>query len=96
MVIARPGTTVDAAVSRTSGLRARVCTSEALEHENAPRIIVVAADTRDVSSTTIRARLRASQPIDDLAPSAVCRHILNHNLYGAVDDLHGKSTGPLS
>ena len=37
----------------------------------------------------IRARLSARQPIDDLVPAAVARHIVMHHLYGAVGDLHG-------
>jgi nicotinic acid mononucleotide adenylyltransferase len=48
----------------------------------------VEARTRDVSSTTIRERLAARQPIDDLVPSAVARHIDAHQLYGAVGRLH--------
>ena len=34
-------------------------------------------------------RLSARQPIDDLVPDAVARHIVNHHLYGAVGGLHG-------
>jgi nicotinic acid mononucleotide adenylyltransferase len=56
-----------------------------------PRIFLVHARTRDVSSTQIRERLAAAQPIDDLVPASVARHILKHHLYGAVDDLHGEN-----
>jgi nicotinate-nucleotide adenylyltransferase len=96
VVIARPGTTVDEALSRTPTLRSRVCTPEALEREFTARIVVIAAATRDVSSTTIRERLRAARPIGDLVPPAVGRHILTHHLYGAVDHLHGESTSPIN
>ncbi len=97
VVIARPGTTVDEALSRTPDLLHRVCTADAVERENRPRIIVVPAQTRAVSSTTIRERLRASQPISNLVPQAVGRHIVTHHLYGAVDHLHGEeSTSPVS
>jgi len=82
VVIARPGTTLDAAAERTSALRGRLGQS----------IFLVEARTRDVSSSTIRARLAARQPIDDLVPAAVARHIAAHHLYGAVDDLHGQDT----
>jgi nicotinic acid mononucleotide adenylyltransferase len=54
------------------------------------RIFLVHAQTRDVSSTTIRERLASGQSIDDLVPAAVARHIHKHHLYGAVDDLHGE------
>jgi nicotinic acid mononucleotide adenylyltransferase len=55
------------------------------------RIFLVEAQTHDVSSTAIRERLAAGQPIDDLVPAPVARHILTHHLYGAVDDLHGEN-----
>ena len=76
VVIARPGTTLDAALARAPELRTRVS--------------LVEAHTRDVSSTAIRGRLSAQQSIDDLVPAAVARHILAHHLYGAVDHLHGE------
>jgi nicotinate-nucleotide adenylyltransferase len=82
VVIARPGTTLDAAAARTPSLRGRLGTS----------IFLVEARTCDVSSSTIRARLAARQPIDDLVPAAVARHILAHHLYDAVDNLHGQDS----
>jgi nicotinate-nucleotide adenylyltransferase len=82
VVIARPGTTLDAAATRMPSLRGRLGTS----------IFLVEARTRDVSSSTIRARLAARQPIDDLVPTAVARHILAHHLYDAVDNLHGQDS----
>jgi nicotinate-nucleotide adenylyltransferase len=82
VVIARPGTTLDAAMARTPSLRRHLGTS----------IFLVEARTRDVSSSTIRARLAARQPIDDLVPTAVARHIVAHHLYEAVDDLHGQNS----
>jgi nicotinate-nucleotide adenylyltransferase len=50
----------------------------------ATSIYHVEARTRDVSSTTIRARLAAGQSIEDLVPAAVARHIGAHHLYGAA------------
>jgi len=93
VVIARPGTTIEKAVARTPELRVRMC---AAAHgvrigEGPPRIFLVEAQTHDVSSSTIRERLAAAQPIDDLVPASVARHILKHHLYGAVDDLHGEN-----
>jgi nicotinate-nucleotide adenylyltransferase len=49
----------------------------------------VEARTRDVSSTLIRSRLAAGQPIDDLVPAAVASHIEAHHLYGAAGDRDG-------
>jgi nicotinate-nucleotide adenylyltransferase len=91
-VIARPGMTPDEALVRTPDLRprARLPASRSWNHEDGTAIYLVEARTRDVSSTTIRARLAERREIDDLVPAAVARHIMAHHLYGAVDDLHGK------
>ena len=100
VVIARPGTTIDMAIARAPELRARMCMGKAQGEgaprpgaieEGPPRIFLVEARTRDVSSTEIRERLAAAQPIDDLVPAPVARHILKHHLYGAVNDLHGEN-----
>ena len=76
VVIARPGTTIEMAIARAPELRARMCKAEAggdgarrsgAIEEGPPRIFLVEANTRDVSSTEIRDRLAATQPIDDRA-----------------------------
>jgi nicotinate-nucleotide adenylyltransferase len=89
VVVARPGVTIEAALARTPDLRARVRAPVA---GGAPAgstaIFRVDAHTRDVSSTAIRARLAARQPIDDLVPAPVARHIAAHHLY-LESDLHG-------
>jgi nicotinate-nucleotide adenylyltransferase len=104
VVIARPGTSVAAALARTPTLAPRVrgragagsgpgpeCGSTQLhaDDDRQTGIFLVEAVTRDVSSTAIRERLAMGQPIDDLVPPAVARHILAHDLYKAVDQLHG-------
>ena len=92
VVIARPGTTIDSAAARVPELRARLCEAArgSAVSVDSPRIFVVSAHTRDVSSTMIRERLAASRSIDDLVPAAVARHITKHHLYGAVGRLHGQ------
>ena len=90
VVVARPGTGLEEAAARTPALRDRLHRAgQVLPQDGKTRVILVEARTRDISSTTIRARLRARQPIDDLVPSAVARHIVIHHLYGAVGELHG-------
>jgi len=91
-VIARPGTSIEAALARTPALRSRVrpASGGAFECRNTGVFLIEAA-TRDVSSTMIRARLAAGQSIDDLVPSPVARHIAAHHLYGAEDGLHGSN-----
>ena len=93
VVIARPGMTIEEATARVPELRARMC-EVAAGHTmsfDSPRIFLVNADTRDVSSTMIRGRLAASRSIDDLVPAAVAQYIVKHHLYGAVGRLHGQN-----
>jgi nicotinate-nucleotide adenylyltransferase len=92
VVIARPGTTLVAAAAKTPALRGRLRSTEETSDASGTSIYLVEARTRDISSSTIRARLTARQPIDDLVPAAVAGHIVAHHLYGAVDDLHGQDT----
>ena len=90
-VIARPGVTIATAAARVPELASRMQqASPAATGGSVPAIFLVEARTRDVSSTQIRARLTARESIDDLVPPAVARHIVRHQLYGAVDHLHGK------
>jgi nicotinate-nucleotide adenylyltransferase len=93
VVIARPGTTLDAASARQPELRTRMRRPEQQDASEAGTcIFLVEARTREVSSSTIRARLAARQPIDDLVPAAVARHIVAHHLYEAVGNLHGQDS----
>jgi nicotinic acid mononucleotide adenylyltransferase len=93
VVIARPGASLDAAVARVPELGDRIRRDgDRAKTTGATGVYLVEARTRDVSSTVVRARLAARQPIDDLVPAAVARHILAHHLYGAVDELHGQDT----
>ena len=91
VVIARPGTTLNEALARTPQLADRAGAADpALDNGGGTRILLVPANTRAVSSTDIRSRLAAQQPIEDLVPSSVARHILTHHLYQPVGHLHGE------
>jgi nicotinate-nucleotide adenylyltransferase len=91
-VVARPGTSLEAAAARTPQLRTRMrMPAEARDDARETAIFLVEARTRDISSTEVRTRLAAGLGIDDLLPAAVARHIVAHQLYGAVDDLHGEN-----
>lgn len=81
VVMTRPGFSLDA-------LRARVPArvSQALRPaEDAdtthPSIILVAAETPDVSSTEVRRRLRAGESISECVPEAVAAYIRDRKLY---------------
>ena len=81
-VIARPGTTIDAALARNPELLSRTRQgSAAADTSDLTGIFLVEAETRDVSSTLIRRRVADGQPIGDLVPVSVARHIAAHNLY---------------
>ena len=89
-VIARPGTTIEAALARNPELLSRTCQmSAAADTSDLTGIFLVEAATRDVSSTLIRRRVADGQPIGDLVPGSVARHIAAHNLYRTEDVLHG-------
>jgi nicotinate-nucleotide adenylyltransferase len=98
-VIARPGTTLDAAIARTPAVSERVrpvaaASRAALRVEPETGVFLIETSTPDVSSSDIRRRLAAGQSIDGLVPGAVARYIHTHHLYdssAAVDDLHGKA-----
>ena len=45
------------------------------------RVLLVEADTPDVSSTEIRRRVAAGEPLDGMVPANVAGHILRHRLY---------------
>ena len=89
VVVARPGTALQAAWER---IDPRVEGAAAAVKRTAFHLLD--ADTPDVSSTLIRARLNGGLPIEDLVPPAVARYIQNHRLYefsSPVNDLHGKT-----
>ena len=94
-VIARPGTTLDEAMTRTPVLRTRVRARGPREAgAGETGVFLVEAETRDVSSTAIRAALSTGQAIDHLVPSSVARHIAAHHLYITGRELHGEHKDP--
>jgi nicotinate-nucleotide adenylyltransferase len=95
VVVSRPGFPVEPLRDRLPGLAARMTTVRgeasrqppaasrnfAERHAAFPSIFLVDAPTPDVSSTGIRKRLAAGEPITGLVPAAVERHIRQHGLY---------------
>lgn len=74
VVVSRPGITLDS-------LRERVPSAFDRPSPAHTRVILVEAQTPDVSSTDIRRRVRAGEPLSGLVPPAVADYIKVHRLY---------------
>ena len=82
VVVARPGHPVAGLRARAHlGARMREASGRAPARGESVSIWLVDAVTRDVSSSALRRRIGAGQPIDGLVPDAVARHIARHDLY---------------
>ena len=79
-VVARPGITLDSLQKRLPDLADRMTTPEAHQPGD-PRIILIQAETPDVSSTEIRQRVRVGESISTLVPESVASYISTHRLY---------------
>jgi nicotinate-nucleotide adenylyltransferase len=97
VVVSRPGFPVSALPARLPDLAPRMLRVGGTK--TAPTelaIYLVDAGTSDVSSTEIRRRRRAGEPLTGLVPPSVDIHILQHDLYTDVhaasraDHLHGQ------
>jgi nicotinate-nucleotide adenylyltransferase len=74
VVVSRPGITLDS-------LRGRVPSAFIARRSTNTRVILVEADTPNVSSTDIRRRVRAGQSLSGFVPDSVARFIAEHRLY---------------
>lgn len=74
VVVSRPGITLDS-------LRERVPSAFSRRPSAQTRVIFVEAATPDISSTDIRRRVRAGEPLDGLVPDSVAAYIRQHRLY---------------
>ncbi len=74
VVVSRPGITLDSLRERVPSAFDRSSTAQT-------RVILVEAHTPDVSSTDIRRRIRAGEPLSGLVPPAVADYIQAHRLY---------------
>lgn len=97
VVVSRPGMAAGTLRSRLPELSSRMID---LPRAGAPppadlSILLLDAGTADVSSTDVRRRLEAGEPLGGLVPAAVERHARRHDLYlaaaarmAAATDLH--------
>jgi nicotinate-nucleotide adenylyltransferase len=74
VVVSRPGITLDS-------LRERVPSAFSHRPSSQTRVILVEANTPDISATEIRSRVRSGLSIDGLVPGGVASYIKTHRLY---------------
>jgi nicotinate-nucleotide adenylyltransferase len=74
VVVSRPGITLDS-------LRERVPSAFERRPAAGTRVILVEANTPDVSSTDIRRRARAGESLEGFVPAPVAEYIRAHRLY---------------
>jgi nicotinate-nucleotide adenylyltransferase len=87
-VVSRPGLSVAALPDRLPALATRFTTVAPAGPPPSPwpaepRLFLIDAPTPDVSSTAIRARARAGQPLDGLVPASVAHYVRRQGLYTA-------------
>ena len=83
-VVARPGITLDSLQKRLPDLAERMTTPDVFKSKAASArlaVILIQAETPDVSSTTIRRRVCAGESISELVPASVASYISTHRLY---------------
>ncbi|HSC27448.1 MAG TPA: nicotinate-nucleotide adenylyltransferase [Vicinamibacterales bacterium] len=101
VVVSRPGHEALALRTRLPRLADRMAPGTRVAAQaSQPSIFLVDARTADVSSTDIRRRLSAGEPVHRLVPPSVETHIRQHGLYSSrgtagwflkpADHLHGK------
>lgn len=85
VVVSRPGNAADHMPRRLPDLAARMRSPRGADttagDADATGIWLVAAPTRDVSSSSVRACVGRGQAVDRLVPPAVATHIARHDLY---------------
>ncbi|OQY19694.1 MAG: nicotinate-nicotinamide nucleotide adenylyltransferase [Desulfobacteraceae bacterium 4572_35.1] len=87
IVARRPGTTPqDNPLKLPVAIRQQFCYDAELDiyrHRCGQRLIFLKKTFLDISSTAIRTKIAAHQPIDLLVPASVAEYIHTHNLYTA-------------
>jgi len=84
VVVSRPGTSLASLRRRVPALGERLIEPAGAGRPAGtatPRVILVTADTPDVSSTEVRRRASRGEALDDLVPPAVAAYIAQEGLY---------------
>jgi len=85
-VVTRPGTALASLRERLPTLASRMIEARDVTKTSSPHIILVPADTPDISSSDIRRLAARGESIADLVPSAVASYIAQHSLYHTAPD----------
>jgi nicotinate-nucleotide adenylyltransferase len=96
VVVARPGTALDLLRTRLPDLAPRMIEADRFAGADTPRIILLHADTPDVSATQIRRRAAAGESVKGLVPDAVSAYIDRNSLYRTEPSVAGEPGAPLS
>lgn len=80
-VVTRPGTTLESLRHRLPSLSSRMIRPSELAQAATPRVILIEAETPEVSSTSIRRRVARGESIDGAVPTAVAAYIAQFSLY---------------
>ncbi len=81
-VVSRPGASATALPSHLPSLSLRMLRVDArFSPPVSPSVLLIDAPTADVSSSAIRARIGAGQPVDGMLDPRVQQHIEQHGLY---------------
>ena len=81
VVVTRPGTTHEDVRARVPALAPRLVAAGDIGTRTTPGIVLLAADTPDVSSTDIRARVARGASLTGLVTEPVEQYIRRHGLY---------------
>lgn len=90
VVVTRPGISLDLLRARTGPAAERLASAREVAHAATPCVVLVEADTPEVSSTEIRRRAAAGESLETLVPPAVAAYISHNSLY------RGAATAPSS
>ena len=85
-VVTRSGTTLASLRERLPHLASRMIAERDVTRTSTPSIILIPADTPDISSTDIRRRAARGDSIAGLVPPAVASYIAQHSLYRTAPD----------
>jgi nicotinate-nucleotide adenylyltransferase len=96
-VVSRPGAAVTTLPARLPSISSRmVSVGSRFTPPVSPAILLIDAPTADISSSAIRARIEAGQPVDGLLDPRVLQHIEQHGLYRSpVPDRRNRGGEPV-